>query len=158
MPQDICTAKICPTEYRKKLPATTCWPENQPSPPTGKRSFTPPGMTKNVEQSNYWALLNLRRLKVWNVRIPAPRFFLSHGKQIVFRIQDGDDEMGPAMTDKPGIYIADATGTDVPRFVSDNGENPKFSADGKRIYVQTGGALFWRIGQKPEILRPQRKG
>jgi len=68
--------------------------------------------------------------------------FSPDGKQIVFRIQDGDDEMGPAMTDKPGIYIADATGTDVPRFVSDNGENPKFSADGKRIFVQTGGALF----------------
>jgi len=67
--------------------------------------------------------------------------FSPDGKQIVFRIQDGDDELGPAMTAKPGIYIMDANGENQ-RFVSDQGENPKFSPDGLRIYVQTGGALF----------------
>ena len=67
--------------------------------------------------------------------------FSPDGKQLVFRIQDGDDELGPGMTAKPGIYIIDLDGKNL-RFVSDQGENPKFSADGKRIFVQTGGTLF----------------
>lgn len=67
--------------------------------------------------------------------------FSPDGKQIVFRIQDGDDEMGPALTTKPGIYVMDLDGKNQ-RFVSETGENPRFSADGKRILVQTGGALF----------------
>lgn len=65
----------------------------------------------------------------------------SDRKQIVFRIQDGDDEMGPAMTDKPGIYLMDAGGGNV-RFITADGEHPRFSPDGNRIFVQTGGALF----------------
>ena len=67
--------------------------------------------------------------------------FSSDGKQIVFVLQNGDDELGPAMTDKPGIYIIDKDGKNL-RFVAEGGENPRFSADGKRIYVNTGGALF----------------
>lgn len=67
--------------------------------------------------------------------------FSPDGKQIVFRIQDGDDEFGPSLTDKPGIYIMDADGKNM-RFVSESGENPRFSPDGKRIFVSTGGALF----------------
>lgn len=67
--------------------------------------------------------------------------FSADGKQIVFQMQDGDDEMGPAMTDKPGIYTIDTDGKNL-HFVSDNGQNPRFSEDGKRIYVNTGGALF----------------
>jgi imidazolonepropionase-like amidohydrolase/Tol biopolymer transport system component len=71
-------------------------------------------------------------------RTPA---FSPDGKQLIFRVQDGDDELGPAMTDQPGIYLADADGRN-PRFVGDLGENPQFSPDGKRILVTTGGALF----------------
>lgn len=67
--------------------------------------------------------------------------FSADGKQIVFVMQNGDDEMGPAMTDKPGVYMVDADGKNV-RFVTENGEYPKFSSDGKRIFVNTGGALF----------------
>ncbi|HPI05658.1 MAG TPA: amidohydrolase family protein [Saprospiraceae bacterium] len=67
--------------------------------------------------------------------------FSPDGKQIVFVLQNGDDELGPAMTDKPGIYIIDTDGKNL-RFVAESGENPRFSADGKRIYVNTGGALF----------------
>lgn len=90
------------------------------------------------------------------VEIPAiyrTPSFSPDGKQIVFRIQSGDDELGPAMTDKPGIYVMDLYGetpvsptgqreTGVSRYICADGENPKFSPDGKRIYVSTGGSLF----------------
>lgn len=67
--------------------------------------------------------------------------FSPDGKQVVFRMQNGDDEIGPAMTDKPGIYVVDTDGKNL-RFIAEGGESPRFSADGKRIYVNTGGALF----------------
>ncbi|MCC6281662.1 MAG: PD40 domain-containing protein [Saprospiraceae bacterium] len=67
--------------------------------------------------------------------------FSPDGKQVVFLLQNGDDEMGPGMTAKPGIYVVDADGKNL-RFIAEGGENPRFSADGKRIYVNTGGALF----------------
>jgi len=82
----------------------------------------------------------LVRITTKNVIYRTPSFS-PDGKQIVFRIQNGDDELGPGMTDKPGIYIMDADGGNQ-RFLSEQGENPKFSADGKRIFVQTGGTLF----------------
>jgi imidazolonepropionase-like amidohydrolase/Tol biopolymer transport system component len=72
-------------------------------------------------------------------RTPA---FSPDGKQIVFRLQEGDDEMGPAMTDKPGIYLMETSLDAEPRFVGNLGENPRFSPDGQRILVQYGGALF----------------
>ncbi|MFN0036709.1 MAG: amidohydrolase family protein [Saprospiraceae bacterium] len=76
--------------------------------------------------------------------------FSPDGKQLVFRLQDGDDEMGPALTSKPGIYLTTLTGKSFPgnaeampyTFVIADGENPRFSPDGTRIFVQTGGALF----------------
>ncbi|MBP6828118.1 MAG: PD40 domain-containing protein, partial [Saprospiraceae bacterium] len=79
--------------------------------------------------------------------------FSPDGKQIVFRKQSGDDELGPGMTDKPGIYVMNLYGetpvsptapreTGVSRYICADGENPRFSPDGKRIYVSTGGALF----------------
>ena len=67
--------------------------------------------------------------------------FSPDGKQVVFLQQNGDDEMGPGMTDKPGIYVVDTDGKNL-RFIAEGAENPRFSADGKRIYVNTGGALF----------------
>ncbi len=81
--------------------------------------------------------------------------FSPDSKKLVFRIQDGDDEMGPSLTDKPGIYTVDIskpipsgpvhtdeTGVSPYKFVTADGENPRFSPDGTRIFVQTGGALF----------------
>ncbi|MCB9356180.1 MAG: PD40 domain-containing protein [Lewinellaceae bacterium] len=82
-------------------------------------------------------LTNLTR-KPGIYRTPA---FSSDGKMIAFRKQGGDDELGPGMTDKPGIYVMDAGGANE-RFVSESGESPRFSPDGKHLYVNTGGALF----------------
>lgn len=81
----------------------------------------------------------LKGLQKYIYRSPS---FSPDGKHLVFRIQNGDDEMGPAMTNKPGIYICETDGLGVPRLVTEGGENPKFSTDGKRILVQTGGSLF----------------
>lgn len=107
-------------------------------------AFSPDGknaiyVTWSDEKRGSLRLLN--RSSLATNRIYRTPSFSPDGKQIVFRIQDGDDELGPAMTDKPGIYIMDADGKNQ-RFVSDQGENPRFSADGQRIFVQTGGSLF----------------
>lgn len=75
--------------------------------------------------------------------------FSPDGKKIVFRLQEGDDEMGPAMTNKPGIYMVDlptetgiTAAKPVHKFITAEGENPRFSTDGQRILVQYGGSLF----------------
>ncbi|MBX2889545.1 MAG: PD40 domain-containing protein [Saprospiraceae bacterium] len=115
-------------------------------------SFSPDGksllfVTWNDEQKGSIAKLNLetKNQKPETLRpiqaIYRTPSFSPDSKQIVFRIQSGDDELGPGMTDKPGIYIMDADGKNM-RFVTESGENPKFSLDGGRIYVSTGGSLF----------------
>lgn len=63
------------------------------------------------------------------------------GNKLVFLKQDGDDELGFAFCKNPGIYIMDFSGGK-PVKITDEGENPRFSADGKRIYVNTGSYLF----------------
>ncbi len=75
--------------------------------------------------------------------------FSPDSKKMVFRAQDGDDEMGPAMTNKPGIYVIDLPNEagmtpdkNLLKFITAEGENPRFSPDGQRILVQYGGALF----------------
>ena len=67
--------------------------------------------------------------------------FSPDGKTIVFRKQDGDEELGFLNTQKPGIYTMQADGSN-PKLILEQGENPRFSPDGQRIYVHTGGYLF----------------
>src|SRR5262249_5970092 len=74
--------------------------------------------------------------------------FSPDGLKIVFRMQDGDDELGPAFSQKPGIYVLDLRNSEKPQFVTDEGENPHFSADGKRILVNTGGYLFGALDKQ----------
>ena len=111
-------------------------------------AFSPDGraiafVTWSDEQKGSLMLLQNGAVKKLNTRpgIYRTPSFSPDGKQIVFTLQDGDDELGPAMTDKPGIYTVDVDGNNL-RYVTSGGENPRFSADGKRIYLQTGGALF----------------
>ncbi|TNE56411.1 MAG: amidohydrolase [Bacteroidetes bacterium] len=79
-------------------------------------------------------------------RTPA---FSPGGLQLVFELQNGNDEHGPVRTDpKPGIYtleLESALKDGKPvngSFVTNSGNNPQFSADGKRIFISTGGYLF----------------
>lgn len=73
--------------------------------------------------------------------------FSPDGEKIVFRLQNGDDELGPARVEKTGIFYLDSREQkqgvqNATHFVTAEGENPRFSSDGKRILVNTGGYLF----------------
>lgn len=131
--------------YRKNLP------DGKPEKIAGdanalasEPTYSPDGQTLAFvtwSDENRGSIRTLNGRELLKGRIYRTPAFSPDGKQIVFRIQGGDDEMGPGMTDKPGIYLMDADGRNQ-RFVTEQGENPQFSADGKRILVQTGGALF----------------
>jgi len=74
--------------------------------------------------------------------------FSPDGKKIAFRFQDGDDELGISKVEKPGVYYFEINGQLTPRFITDQGENPRFSPDGTRILVNTGGYLFGGLDKK----------
>jgi imidazolonepropionase-like amidohydrolase/Tol biopolymer transport system component len=63
------------------------------------------------------------------------------GAKIVFYKEGGNSAMGYAYTVKPGIYTMNANGSGM-KFITDDGQNPSFARDGKRIYYQKGGFLF----------------
>ncbi|MEQ1745838.1 MAG: amidohydrolase family protein [Saprospiraceae bacterium] len=77
----------------------------------------------------------------------TPRFS-PDGHKIVYRLQDGDDELGISKVEKTGVFYFDLNGQITPRFVTDQGENPRFSPDGMRILVNTGGYLFGGLDKK----------
>ncbi|WP_139855697.1 amidohydrolase family protein [Aequorivita sinensis] len=77
-------------------------------------------------------------------RMPS---FSSNGTQIIFKKESGNTDQGFTYTKKEGIYIMDANGGNE-TFVTDKGDYPMFSADGKRIFLQTGGTYFGSIEKK----------
>lgn len=77
-------------------------------------------------------------------RTPA---FAADGKTLVFRKENGNGDQGLTYTVNPGIYTMDANGGEE-TFVIDEGEYPRFSADGNRIFLQTGGTYFGDLTKK----------
>ncbi|MBL7796065.1 MAG: PD40 domain-containing protein [Saprospiraceae bacterium] len=74
--------------------------------------------------------------------------FSPDGQKIVYRLQDGDDELGISKVEKTGVFYVDLKGQIAAHFITDQGENPRFSADGTRILVNTGGYLFGGLDKK----------
>lgn len=63
------------------------------------------------------------------------------GGTIVFVKEPGNEYQGFDWSLEPGVYTIPSTGGSAERILSE-GEYPYFSADGERIYYQTGGYLF----------------
>ena len=66
--------------------------------------------------------------------------FSPDGRWIVYRKTGGNNHQGYLHSREPGIYYMPAGGG-APQLVTVQGANPLFSADGKRIFYQTGGGL-----------------
>ncbi|QIE58163.1 amidohydrolase family protein [Rasiella rasia] len=77
-------------------------------------------------------------------RTPA---YARNGRTIVFRKENGNSDLGFSHTKKPGIYTINTSGGEE-NFVVNKGENPSFSSDGKRIFLQTGGTYFGNLTKK----------
>ena len=70
--------------------------------------------------------------------------FSRNGQTIIFRKEGGNNDQGLAFAKKLGIYTIPFNGGD-PNFVTTGGEYPTYSADGKRIFFQTGGTYFGNL-------------
>ncbi len=70
--------------------------------------------------------------------------FSPDGKHIVYRKERGNSDQGFTFAKNAGIYTMKANGSDS-KFVTDQGEYPIFSADGTRIFMQTGGTYFGNL-------------
>ncbi len=74
-------------------------------------------------------------------RTPA---FSPSGQQITFRKEAGNMDQGFTFDKKPGIYTMNANGSNLKHLIPE-GEYPLFSADGIRIFYQTGGTYFGNL-------------
>ncbi|MGM0932740.1 MAG: amidohydrolase family protein [Bacteroidota bacterium] len=70
--------------------------------------------------------------------------FSNDGKTIVFVKEKGNSDQGQTFSKEPGIYTIDASGENLKK-IHDSGDFPQYSADGKRIFFQTGGGLMGSI-------------
>lgn len=68
----------------------------------------------------------------------------SDGKTLVYTKESGNQDQGYTFTKNPGIYTMNLETGDT-QFITEEGEYPTFSADGKRIFFQTGGVVFGSI-------------
>ena len=75
------------------------------------------------------------------------------GKWIVYRKEGGNNHQGFVYNKKPGIYRISMDGGK-PEFVIAEGEVPRFSVDGKRIFYQTGGFSFGSLKKSFKSVKP----
>ncbi len=64
--------------------------------------------------------------------------FSPDNKWIVYHRGYGDGYRGRMWEEEPGIYVTDSKGLTPPRLVTREGRNPRFSADGQRVYLLSG--------------------
>ena len=88
----------------------------------------------NLNGSNLKKLTSVKGI----YRTPA---FNNSGSKIVYRKEGGNGDQGFDYSVNTGIYIANINGKNAKK-IADNGEFPKFSADNKRIFFQTGGSFM----------------
>lgn len=67
--------------------------------------------------------------------------FSPNGITIVFQKESGNSDQGFDFTKETGIYTLPLNGGKM-KFITKSGEFPRFSANGKRIFYQSGGYLF----------------
>ena len=77
-------------------------------------------------------------------RTPA---YSADGKTLIFRKENGNGDQGLTYTVKPGIYAMDASGG-AERFITSQGQYPRFNTAGDRIFLQTGGTYFGALTKK----------
>ncbi len=68
--------------------------------------------------------------------------FSPDGRYIVYRKEGGNYHQGFLHTKKPGLYLKDTKTKESDELLTAEGEYPRFSEDGKRIFYQTGGYTF----------------
>lgn len=78
--------------------------------------------------------------------------FSPDGSRVVYRRTEGDSVRGETFGTDPGIYLVDVDGSSEPRLVRESGQSPRFSADGKRLYVVT------RSGGKTALVSTDLEG
>lgn len=98
----------------------------------------------DVEMGAIWRL-NLstgdRRKITTEKAIYRSPSFSPDGKTIVYQKEDGNIHQGYAFCKEPGIYTMPAQGGEA-ILLTPKGEYPVYSADGQRIFFQSGGYLF----------------
>ncbi len=71
----------------------------------------------------------------------------SNGSLIAFRKEGGNGDQGFDFTKKTGLYLMDSNGGNV-KLLTQSGEFPMFTKDGKRIFFQTGGTFFGSLTKR----------
>ncbi|MBW2938161.1 amidohydrolase family protein [Aureisphaera sp. CAU 1614] len=73
--------------------------------------------------------------------------YAPNGSTIVFQKENGNLDQGRSFTKEAGIYTMNTNGGNEKK-ITENGEFPLFSKDGKRIFLQTGGSYFGALTKK----------
>lgn len=79
--------------------------------------------------------------------------FSPDGEIIVFRKEGGNGHQGFTHSEKAGIYLMNANGSDL-KFVTEQGENPVFDKEGKRLFLSTGGEIFGSLKKSLKSIKP----
>ncbi|MEL6633167.1 MAG: amidohydrolase family protein [Bacteroidota bacterium] len=82
--------------------------------------------------------------------------FSPDGQHIVFRKEAGNIHQGYTFDKQPGIYMMKVENGEI-ELVSKSGEYPVFSADGSKVFYQTGGYLFGALSKAFKYMDLQSK-